>query len=359
MVFVVALNPSLSGLAHAEQFSYQTTILKNQINNNSDDKSMSSYNFSTSTVSDNISNSSTGKGNSSTNKVVILNFYDDAKSQMTNAKPILDKYGFKGTFFIVCDWVGRANSQTPRLTSQDISQLHRQGHDIESHSMTHKRLNTLSASALNQEVGQSKQCLYDHLGINATIFSPPHQAGWDNASVINAIAKYYDLSIGGFVDDVMFLHCYGWTYPQQVTGLPWLLEQQQQPQQRYTNQTDCRTYSKNGTLNFANKYDIKEISHNSMDKMYSYNDTAIFQRFVEIVNSQVSFNKNTTINAVPIIAYHDIDNRKADTSTDINLFLAEMKYLYDNGFKALTVSDLGYNENSKYLYIKGITPNKK
>jgi lipopolysaccharide biosynthesis protein len=96
-----------------------------------------------------------------------------------------------------------------------------------------------------------------------------------------------------------------------------------------------------------------------MDKTYLYNDTAIFQKFVEILNRQVNFNKNATINAVPIIAYHDIDNRKADTSTDINLFVEEMKYLHDNGFKVLTMSDLGYNENSKSLYINVITPNKK
>ena len=29
-----------------------------------------------------------------------------------------------------------------------------------------------------------------------------------------------------------------------------------------------------------------------------------------------------------------------------------MKYLHDNAFKVLTMSDLGYDENSKYLYVK-------
>jgi hypothetical protein len=35
----------------------------------------------------------------------------------------------------------------------------------------------------------------------------------------------------------------------------------------------------------------------------------------------------------------------------LNLFDAEMKYLYDNGFKVITMADLGYDENSKNLYI--------
>jgi hypothetical protein len=37
------------------------------------------------------------------------------------------------------------------------------------------------------------------------------------------------------------------------------------------------------------------------------------------------------------------------------LFDKEMKYLHDNGFKVLTMADLGYDENNKNLYIKGIS----
>ena len=161
-------------------------------------------------------------------------------------------------------------------------------------------------------------------------FSPPHGRASKNATVINTIAKYYDLSIGGFVSGPMFLHCDGWKQKQ----------------------TDCRTYSDNGTLNYANRYDIKERTHNALDKRYSHNDTQIFNKFVELVNSQINFNKNGIVNAIPIIGYHDIDNNKTITSTDVNLFDAEMRYLHDNGFKVLTISDLGYDDRSRYLYIK-------
>src|SRR5918911_3341541 len=80
--------------------------------------------------------------------------------------------------------------------------------------------------------------------------------------------------------------------------------------------------------------------------------TMILQSFVELVDSQINFNKNGIINAVPIIGYHDIDNNKTITSTDVSLFDTEMKYLHDNGFKVLTMSDLGYDDNSNYIYIK-------
>ena len=42
--------------------------------------------------------------NGNTSKVVILTFGDTHKSQFITAKPILDKYGFKASFFITCSY---------------------------------------------------------------------------------------------------------------------------------------------------------------------------------------------------------------------------------------------------------------
>ncbi|MFL6318224.1 MAG: hypothetical protein ACJ73C_16015, partial [Nitrososphaeraceae archaeon] len=55
-----------------------------------------------------------------------------------------------------------------------------------------------------------------------------------------------------------------------------------------------------------------------------------------------------------ILGYHNIDNNLtlSKDAIDIALFDKEMKYLHDNGFKVLTMADLGYDENSKNLYIK-------
>ena len=213
--------------------------------------------------------------------------------------------------------------------------MYREGHDIESHSTSHKVLSKLSADDLDYQVGQSKQCFRDHIGVEPTVFSPPHGRGWNNATVINTISKYYDLSIGGFIRSPMLLQCHGWKQNSQ-----------------HAPQTNCSTYSDDGALNYATRYTIKEVSHNGLDTQYSHDDSQIFREFVELVNSQTSFNKDGQINAIPIIGYHNIEDDKAITSTDVSLFYKEMKYLHDNGFKVLTMSDLGYNENSNYLYVK-------
>ncbi|HXP49280.1 MAG TPA: polysaccharide deacetylase family protein, partial [Bacteroidia bacterium] len=128
------------------------------------------------------------------NKLVILTFGDTHKSQFTKAKPILDKYGFKASFFVTCLWVGSSPS---RLNWQDISALHLDGQDIESKTMTHRRMTHLSPSDLNYEIAGSKKCLADH-AINATVFATTHGNERDNVTIINQISKYYNLAVNGF-----------------------------------------------------------------------------------------------------------------------------------------------------------------
>lgn len=45
---------------------------------------------------------------------------------------------------------------------QDIAAMQKDGMDIESHTMTHAHLNTLSQNQLDFEIGGSKQCLASH-----------------------------------------------------------------------------------------------------------------------------------------------------------------------------------------------------
>ena len=41
----------------------------------------------------------------STEKAVVIIFDRGDKTQFTNAKPILDKYGFRASFFIICSFI--------------------------------------------------------------------------------------------------------------------------------------------------------------------------------------------------------------------------------------------------------------
>jgi peptidoglycan/xylan/chitin deacetylase (PgdA/CDA1 family) len=277
-------------------------------------------------------NASINTGNNN-NKVVILNFDDGYESQYTNAKPILDKYGYKATYYIVCNYVG--NSE--RLTWEDITALSKEGYDIASHTMNHADLSKTSKKETEFEVGGSKQCLLDH-GINTSSFAYPFNAGSDEASVIDVVAKYYDIArtARSAPEPIMYLHCNGF--------------------KEESSQTDCRTYANDGEPNFANRYSIMGWSHDADRYKYSYDDSGMFNRFVEVVNSASMYNTGGTINAIPIVIWHRIDNSgEGDPgayATTIDLFEKEIKYLHDNGFKVLTMADLGYDTNSNYLYLK-------
>ena len=268
------------------------------------------------------------------NKVVILNFDDGRKSQYTQAKPILDKYGFKATFYAVCNYL---DNKKGYMSWKDIETLYKEGHDIGSHSMSHAHLEKLSKKGVSFEVAQSKKCFEDH-GINATTFAYPFNEGSSDKNVINIIAKYYDLARTAS-SPIAFLRC---------DGLKEL-----------SNQDDCLQTSKKGGLTYVNKYSIRGWSHDMSRLVNSYTDEELFDRFVKVVNSQSKYNKDGVINAIPIIIYHRAgDSGVLEYNTDLDLFEKEMKYLHDNNFQVLTMRDLRFNEMRKDLDIKEFTTAK-
>jgi hypothetical protein len=260
----------------------------------------------------------------SAQKAVILNFDDDWKGQFTYAVPILEKYGFKASFFVTCGCPTYQNltfcnhaEGNSAMTWEDIRLLSELGHDIQSHGMSHKDVTTLSAMGLEYEIGQSKKCLLEH-NINSTIFGTPYGAGSGNSTVVNTISEYYEMGRMG--------------YEQLVH------------------------------LNLTDRHSLPVWTDYQAQSIYRDNNTKILDIFIEVVNSQTQFNGNGTINAIPIIVYHNVDHENnspnispdwLDSSTiDVNLFDSKMKYLYDNEFQVLTMSDLGYNQTSNKLYIK-------
>src|SRR5205823_4954253 len=222
-------------------------------------------------------------GSNNTAKVVMINFDDGWKSQFLYAKPILDQYGFKASFFIVC---GKVATAPYWITWPQISGLKNDGMDIESHTMTHAHLTDFlsNSTRLNYEIGDAKQCLADH-GFNTTIFGYPLNLGSDVSRIVNLVANSYDFARTGSYP-LMFLNCNGFS------GHP--------------RQTDCSTYDNKGKLSFANRYAIRSDSFTHIDSKHNFTPDQMYQQFVDRMNSQFPFNANGSINAIPIIVYHNL-----------------------------------------------------
>ena len=278
----------------------------------------------------------------SPDKAIILTFDDDWKNQYLNVKPILDKYGFKATFYITPGCISYQNGSfcnntaTPEsaMNWSNIKSLQKEGHDIESHGMSHKDLTTLSDPALEYEIGQSKRDLLDR-GINSTIFGNAFASGEGNLTVVKKISKYYDMARAGYGDYALLK---GENYPSDKDG--------------------------NNTLASSNRYSLNVNSHYGFDNNYKQDRSKILSEFIEWINNQTEYNNEGEINAIPIVAYHNIESLKnniapnwVSSTTDLDLFNEEMKYLYQNNIMVLRMSDLGYNQSSGDIYIKNFNHN--
>jgi len=293
-----------------------------------------------------IDNSDKEKGQlTNEDKIVILMFDRGYKSIFSMGKPIMDKYGFKASIFIACDYINDGDG----MDWDQVRELYQNGYDIQSHGLEHKRLTELkSSSEIDTVVSGGKDCLEEQ-GFSPTIFQAPYNKGGDDPKIIDAIGRNFDLAFTGH-SELMFLNCDGW-------------ENFGYDKENYQGITDCRPYSYDGKPTPTNKYAMKEWSHDrehnrindeiKEDPHGEEVSQALFDKFVQIVNDQSSFNNNGEINAIPIIGYHKISTDDS-VSTSPELFEEEMAYLNENGFQVITLDDIGYDEANERFYIHNL-----
>ena len=114
-------------------------------------------------------------------KAVVLSFDDGWKTQYKYAVPILEKYNFTGTFFIVSSYVGYGSY----MNWTDLKDLVAHNFDIESHTKTHQLLTKIDPKKLPDELSTSKKILEDKLGIKVTTLAYPNYA--QNEAVRQAV----------------------------------------------------------------------------------------------------------------------------------------------------------------------------
>jgi hypothetical protein len=96
-------------------------------------------------------------------------------------------------------------------------------------------------------------------------------------------------------------------------------------------QTDCRTYTPDRKLTYANRYVIRSLSFDIIEVKDSFDNATMFSDFVRILNSQNSYNQGGKINAAPLIAFHNVAlTTNHPHYTNAGLFDKFMKYLHDN-----------------------------
>lgn len=115
---------------------------------------------------------------------ISLTFDDAWRSVYTNALPLLNKYNFKSTQYLLTEvttWSGYMDELMMRA-------FYTQNHEIGSHTVSHPDLTTLPVPQITTELVNSKNWLQTRFG-PVTSFASPY--GAYNNTTINEIAKYY------------------------------------------------------------------------------------------------------------------------------------------------------------------------
>jgi peptidoglycan/xylan/chitin deacetylase (PgdA/CDA1 family) len=112
---------------------------------------------------------------------IVLTFDDGYVSFYTNAMPLLKKYGFPGTLFVITGSVGKPGV----VTWDQVRAALRQGMEIGAHTVNHPDLAISGHDSVVYEVTESKRVLEEEIGQTVSFFCYP--AGRYNDSVVKAV----------------------------------------------------------------------------------------------------------------------------------------------------------------------------
>jgi len=128
-------------------------------------------------------------------KVVGITFDDGYQNNLINAAPILRKYNFSATCYLVSQRIGLTNTwdtnkgitEMPLMNHNEIKEWLRMGMDIGAHTQTHSDLGQLNEFQAQDEIIQSKVELEKKYKLAIVSFCYPY--GHFNESIVNLV-KY-------------------------------------------------------------------------------------------------------------------------------------------------------------------------
>lgn len=149
--------------------------------------------------------------------LVGLTFDDGYQDFVANAMPVLVRYGFTATVFVLAGRLGGDNgweAHGPRktlLTATEVRDIAAAGMEIGSHGLRHVKLSTTEAATLGEEIERSKSILATVTAREVTGFCYPY--GDLSSRVLEAVrAAGYDYACAVSGSDLVGRHALPRTY---------------------------------------------------------------------------------------------------------------------------------------------------
>jgi len=109
-------------------------------------------------------------------KTFVLTFDDGYRDFYTEGFEILKQCGFSATLFLATDRIRRCPARyegVDYLTWRDVRELHKEGFQFGSHTVTHPDLRSLEPDQIEYEMAYSKEVIEQELGMPVNCFSYP------------------------------------------------------------------------------------------------------------------------------------------------------------------------------------------
>ena len=117
-------------------------------------------------------------------KPVMLSFDDNDDNQFTNARPLLQKYGFNATFFIMTVTIDKENY----MTSEQLVQMDKEGFDLQPHTWDHYTVINYTDGDYVKQLKEPKETLEELLGHETPFFAFPF--GLYDKKAVDELIKY-------------------------------------------------------------------------------------------------------------------------------------------------------------------------
>lgn len=123
-------------------------------------------------------------------KPVILTFDDGYQDNYTDLFPLLQKYNVKATIFVITGWLGGEKYLTP----EQVTEMSQSGLvSIQSHTWSHKDMDTLPAEAQREQMSQSKLAILRLTGKEPAVLCYPR--GLASHVTLELLPEYYNFGV--------------------------------------------------------------------------------------------------------------------------------------------------------------------